>query len=569
MTRVEHEIRILSTVPPTLWDRIRNRLRRDLLRFRANSGVRQLCRQVAQHTPPHPISTGVNLQPVAFFNASTRLVGMSQNAAFSLLAALGLQLAGVPVVNFACKVGMSRCVLGTAHHPPTNPPPCKSCIAQSRWLFSNAPTFTFTYAPSPALVNAIQHLGMDELSTFRWELASGDPQSLTVKAGIPLGSLVLPSLRWVLRRHHLPDDEPTRTLFCEFILSAYRVAQEFGIFLDQVSPQAVVVFNGQFFPEATARWVAARRGLRVISHEVAIQRFSAFFTDGEATAYPIHIPADFKLTPVQDARLDTYLEQRFQGNFTMAGIRFWPEMHGLDEAFLQRVSRFRQIVPVFTNVIFDTSQPHSNVVFPHMFAWLDLVLEIVRENPDTLFVIRAHPDESRPGKASRESVAEWAVQRHLADLPNALFINSDEFLSSYEIIQRSKFVMVYNSSIGLEASLMGAAVLCAGRARYTQYPIVFFPATPEAFRLQAEAFLKTKHVEIPEEFRRNARRFLYYQLYRTALPFGDYLEEDGIWPGFVRLRRFSWKKLTPAQSPAIRTIINGIANEKEFLLEEA
>jgi hypothetical protein len=539
----------------TLRNRLYNLIRIEILRARANYRVWQLYRQVAFHTP----HSALNPQPVVFFNASTRITGLSQNAAFSLLAALGLQLAGVPVVNFACKAGLSRCVLGTAFPDRSGRPPCRACIAQSRWLFADAPTISFTYRPNAVLVVSLQDLSVDELSRF--ELRD-------TKYVIPLGPLVLPSIRWALRRHHLVDDEPTRQLFREYIQSAYNVAIEFNTLLDQVEPRGVVVFNGQFYPEATARWVATRRGLRVISHEVALQRFSAFFTDGEATAYPIYIPADFNLTPEQDARLDAYLEQRFQGNFSMAGIRFWPEMHGLDEAFLQRASRFRQIVPVFSNVIFDTSQPHSNVVFPHMFAWLDSVLEIIRVHPETLFVIRAHPDELRSGKASRESVAEWAAQRRVADLPNVLFINANEFISSYELIQRSKFVMVYNSSIGLEAALKGAAVLCAGRARYTQYPIVFFPPTPEAFRLQAEAFLKTEHVEIPEEFRRNARRFLYYQLYRTALPFGDYLEEDGIWPGFVRLRRFSWKKLTPAQSPAIRAIIDGIVNEKEFLLEE-
>ena len=463
----------------TLRNRLYNRVRIEILRARANYRVWQLYRQVAFHTP-HSAS---NPQPVVFFNASTRITGLSQNAAFSLLAALGLQLAGVPVVNFACKAGLSRCVLGTAFPDRSGRPPCRACIAQSRWLFADAPTISFTYRPDAVLGASLQDLSVDELSRF--ELRNS-------KFVIPLGPLVLPSIRWALRRHHLVDDEPTRQLFREYIQSAFNVAIEFTALLDQVEPRGVVVFNGQFYPEATARWVATRRGLRVISHEVALQRFSAFFTDGEATAYPIHIPADFDLTPEQDARLDAYLEQRFQGNFTMAGIRFWPEMHGLDEAFLQRASRFRQIVPVFTNVIFDTSQPHSNVVFPHMFAWLDCVLEIIRAHPDTLFVIRAHPDELRPGKASRESVAEWAVQRRVADLPNALFINADEFISSYELIQRSKFVMVYNSSIGLEARLMGAAVLCAGRARYTQYPIVFFPPTPEAFRLQAEAFLKSR-----------------------------------------------------------------------------
>ena len=48
----------------------------------------------------------------------------------------------------------------------------------------------------------------------------------------------------------------------------------------------------------------------------------------------------------------------------MAGIRFWPEMRGLDEAFLQKAAKFHQIVPVFTNVIYDTSQVHANTCFP-------------------------------------------------------------------------------------------------------------------------------------------------------------------------------------------------------------
>jgi len=85
-----------------------------------------------------------------------------------------------------------------------------------------------------------------------------------------------------------------------------------------------------FYPEAVTRWLAKARGLRVITHEVAMRPFTAFFTDGEATAYPIHIPDGFFLSAAQNARLDAYLAQRFQGDFSMAGIRFWPEMRELD-----------------------------------------------------------------------------------------------------------------------------------------------------------------------------------------------------------------------------------------------
>jgi hypothetical protein len=368
----------------------------------------------------------------------------------------------------------------------------------------------------------------------------------------------------------LNQDESTLALFREYILSAYHVALDFDRFLDQVAPETAVIFNGVMYPEAVARRVAQRRGVQVITYEVGFRPFSAFFTEGEATAYPIDIPADFELSPDQDARLDAYLEQRFQGHFTMAGIRFWPEMRGLDAEFLRKAANFDQVVPVFTNVIYDTSQVHANTVFPHMFAWLDMVLELIRDHPRTLFVIRAHPDEMRPGtaKQSRQTVKAW-VQRHkVAALPNVIFIEPQEYTSSYELIQRAKFVMVYNSSIGLEAALMGAAVLCAGKARYTQVPTVFFPEKPQEHYRQAQNFLKSqKPIETPVEFRRNARRFMYYQLFRASLPFGDFLENQPR-PGFVQLRPFTWRQLSPDRSPTIQVLVDGILHGKPFLLKD-
>ena len=542
-------------------------------RWKNDRAVIYLVRQVNSNSPLHELtkrgSNDAVPKPVAFFNASTRLTGISLNAAFSLLVSLGLQMVGVPVVRFACKSGMTRCVLGTDRNDPSKAPPCKPCIAQSRSLYLDSMVIPFSYKPYPSLKDALKDLPLDRLYEFEaqapaWIGQHTEISSLTV---MPLGQLVQPSIRWVLRRHHLQDDEPTRFLYRQYILSANHVAREFSVFLDKVDPQAVILFNGQFFPEATARWVCQQRSIRTITHEVGLQPFSAFFTTGEATAYPLHVPDDFELNDTQNKRLDDYLSQRFQGQFSMAGIRFWSEMNGLNDEFLHHASSFKQIVPVFTNVIFDTSQPRSNVVFPHMFAWLDLVLEIVRDYPETLFVLRAHPDETRPGKASLESVSQWVTQNHADALPNLIFVDSVQPLSSYDLIQRSKFVMVYNSTIGLEASILGIPVLSAGRARYTQLPTVFFPSTHQEYLQQVKAFLASQEIIIPPEFKRNARRFLYYQLFRSSLPFSDFLEEDGIWPGFVRLKKFFPQSLTSSASPSIKAILKGVLENGDFLLD--
>ncbi len=530
------------------------RIKRGLVRRLNNLKIASVAREIVRKEP-QPSSA-----PVIFFKASTGIDDLSWNSGFHLLTTWALRLQGIPVVYFACNAGMSKCVLGANRDNPQKEMPCRSCVMQSKTLYAGVPSKVegqrskvnwFDFQRDPELERQIANLSTESLSTFHFQ-------------DIPLGPLCLPGLRWVLRIHHLNDDENTRYLLREYILSAWNVAQKFLKLLDETNSRLVVVFNGQFFPEATVRYIAQKRGLRVITHEVGLQPATAFFTEGEATAYPIHIPDEFEMNDEQNKKLDAYLAKRFQGDFTMAGIKFWADMKGLDVSFLKKAASFKQIVPIFTNVIFDTSQPHANTVFEDMFDWLDLALEEIRAHPETLFVIRAHPDETRVRKASRETVQGWVEDRRVMDLPNVVFVSPKETLSSYELILQSKFVMVYNSTIGLEASIMGAAVLCAGKARFTQYPTVFFPQTIEEVRNKMREFLMLEKIEVPSEFKRNARKFLYYQLYKTSLPFGEFLEPS-VRTTQTKLKSFALEKLVKAES--LQVIREGVLEDGDFLLK--
>ena len=525
-------------------------IKRRFTRHINNWQIFRMALRVAKQVPSRSSHAGT--APVIFFKASSGIDDLSWNSAFHLLTSWGLRLQGIPVLYFACQHGMSRCVLGTDRDNPAKQPPCMSCIYQSRTLYTGTQVNWFNFERDEKMSGDLAKCSLPELMVFEFQ-------------NIPLGSLVLPGLRWILRRHNLIDDEPTRFFLREYILSAWNVAKKFNEVLENIKPQVVVVFNGQFFPEATAKWIAKRHGIRVISHEVGLQPVTGFFTEGESTAYPIHIPDTFELDETQNTRLDNYLQNRFQGNFSMAGVKFWSSIQGPDKEFLQKIAKFKQIIPVFTNVIFDTSQPHANTLFKDMFAWLDLLLESAAHHPETLFIIRAHPDEIRIRKASLETVAEWVESRRASDYPNIKFVAPDEPLSSYELIARAKFVMIYNSTIGLEASIMGVPVLCAGKARFTQYPTVFFPKNQAEYASTLEQFLTADTIEVTAIFRRNARRFLYYQLFRTSLPFGKFLETS-VRTTHARLKWFDPLELV--HSTTIQTITKGLLENGDFLLEE-
>jgi hypothetical protein len=112
---------------------------------------------------------------------------------------------------------------------------------------------------------------------------------------------------------------------------------------------------------------------------------------------------------------------------------------------------------------------------------------------------------------------------------------------------------------------MGMPVLCGGKARFTQYPTVFFPQSASLYRQMAEEFLAADRIEVPAEFQRNARRFLFYQLFRTSLPFDPFLTTSSH-PSWTRFKPFSRDLLSPERSPAIEAILRGILEGGDFLL---
>ena len=112
---------------------------------------------------------------------------------------------------------------------------------------------------------------------------------------------------------------------------------------------------------------------------------------------------------------------------------------------------------------------------------------------------------------------------------------------------------------------MGVAVLCAGKARFTQYPTVFFPQTVEDVRRKMEEFLEVEKIDVPPEFKRNTRRFLYYQLFRTSLPFGEFLEPS-VRTTQTRLKSFESEELV--RSEAMKVSLEGVLEGEDFLLQE-
>ncbi|MGD8850042.1 MAG: hypothetical protein PVF18_09980 [Anaerolineales bacterium] len=493
--------------------------------------------------------------PVLFFNASTRIHRLSLNGAYSLLASWGLRANGTPVRYLVCHAGMEQCVLGATLDDPLSAPPCRTCMRFSSYLLPGHLTLYLEKndVKVQKIHDELKSLDLDGLKA--WECA-----------GLPLGELILPGLQWSLRRADLKDDERTRSLFVKFLASAASLQEHFSQTLDELRPLAVVVFNGIFYPEAILREIAVRRDIPVVTHEVGLQPYSAFFTHEHATFRKVEVPEGFKLNEEQSRRLDRYLEDRFEGRFSMAGVRFWPEIVDLPDEIESAIASFEQTAVAFTNVIFDTSQVHANAYFEDMFSWLSYLEKVIDDHPETLFILRAHPDEDRPGKSSQQSVSAWVQSSGLEHRKNVFFIEPSEYVSSYELIRRAKFVLVYNSSIGIEATILGAPVLMAGRARYSHENTAFIPKDRDEYVALLRKFLAQDKIEVPEGMIAAAQRLLYLELFHASLDLSRYLSPDPVLPGMVTFKEFDPEDLQ--HDPVLETVRCGVLEAGDFRLPQ-
>ena len=113
------------------------------------------------------------------------------------------------------------------------------------------------------------------------------------------------------------------------------------------------------------------------------------------------------------------------------------------------------------------------------------------------------------------------------------------------------------------ALILGASVLCAGRARYTQIPTALLPSDRDDYLRWLEAYLAADLIGTTPEFSRNAKRFLYHELFQASLDLSEFLRPYPHAPGMTLLTDFEPEMLE--RSRALEVITNGILKGSPFV----
>ena len=498
-------------------------------------------RRVMADAPPQP-ETGTKVLIMSFRAWTSHL-------AWETTIAQALRHRGARCEFFFCGGGLPICEIGWP--AAENGKPCEFCAPYTAAMIDAAkfPRISLNdVVPEQERQSILDRVGA--------AAESGGP---ILPEGVSLDEMVEQSLVWHFRSGTLPDTPEVRRARRDFLAGAAVMAVAAPRLLDRVKPDVVLMVNGQFYEERIVREEAAARSVRVVTYEVGAQRGTLFFSEGIAPDYDISgLWKDEKAIPLseeEDQLVEEALESRRGGG-------------GLSRQFYRRTTDFhesgdRPLLALFTNVSWDTAVTGKSFAFPTMFDWVAASIRHAQRHPVDL-VIRVHPAESRwPKLESRERLASFVAREFPALPTNVRIVRPEDSVDSYALMRRAAGILVFSSTVGLEAAASGRAVAVAGKTHYRGRGFTIDVESPEEYGALFDDLTWTQ----PDAARQAlARKYAYLFFFQAIVPFPSVVEEEPSEPIFTFS---SVADLVPGCDPALDFIAERILAGGPFWLPES
>lgn len=143
--------------------------------------------------------------------------------------------------------------------------------------------------------------------------------------------------------------------------------------------------------------------------------------------------------------------------------------------------RFDGGILLALNSSWDSAALGLHAVFESSTQWIIETAKYLLENTTLPVIVRQHPAERLEIARSNDDYRDM-LERHVGAHPRLHFIAAAEPVNSYQLLERVAAVVVYTSTIGVEAALGGKVVVTPSRSYYSDLSFVWKATTLEQYR---------------------------------------------------------------------------------------
>ncbi len=377
--------------------------------------------------------------------------------------ASALSLRGTKISFATCEGRLPICNIRNVHQGFQMP--CDYCISLTNKIFQHScfPKYSVCrYLDNTAIIQAVkltEEMTFDQLEHFKYD-------------NLPLGELIKISVRWFLAGNVIHSLQHGLKAYRRFLAGSIIIFEFIKKLLDEVRPDVIFMLNGLLFEERIMYAIAQRNSIPIVTYECGFIKNTFIFARNKIACYydlSEHWQNFNKksLTNEENKWLDDYLEDRQIGN--RCTIQYWPTRE-------ERITEIRKqlnlelnknIAVLFTNIVWDSAVQEKEIGFDGLFDWVKKTILYFNQHREYHLILRIHPAEVRlKGRETQERVNDH-IKKSFPKLPgNITIVKSESDISSYRLIEMSDVVLVYTSTIGLEASLMGKPVIVSAKTHY-------------------------------------------------------------------------------------------------------
>lgn len=395
---------------------------------------------------------------------------------------------GVKIDIIQCFNFLNICHLGGSPFSDSNKMPCYSCEKVNSKLYKDINTINLSFLKVD-YENELQKLSVDELRSYTFE-------------GVNLGELVSSSIIWIKRHSDL--NEESKNYFIKLINDSKNLKHYFDN-LNLEDYKGILVFNGISFPESILYKICEEKNLNV-----------ATFEGGMSKNFNYSIEFNYGFTPQHFFNFD--MDKNYENGYFEDQVFFKAKPHNLIS------EKMDGTVSIFTNVSWDTSQFVSNNIFDSMYEWLENLKPLFKQYKSINFVIKPHPGENRKIKTTFYTVSSWYEKNIRNKYSNVSIVLNNESNTSYKLLARSNLVLVYNSTIGIEAAILGKKVIMSANSHYSNYGFVDCPKDKEGYFNYLKETLNSQDFEVNEEKIELAKKYYYQLSNEVAYPLDKFIE---------------------------------------------
>lgn len=368
-------------------------------------------------------------------------------------------------------------------------------------------------------------------------------------------------------RGELELSEDDQMILKKYFFSALKTYFISKNLFDEKKYDILLLNHGIYVPQGIISEVAKKQGLNVSTWFTAYKNKSFLFSHKETyhkslLKEPNEEWENLSLNQQEQEKLDNYISSR------KLGTNDWVYFHNKKPEFNFNLNnhvktRENKFVSLFTNVVWDAQLFFDQNIFDNMIQWIiETINYFIKINK--ILVIRAHPAEISGTLPSQQKVYDEII-KYYGKLPNNIvFIGPEDPLSSYSIIEKSEFCIVYGSTIGTEIAAMGKNVLVGGEAWIKNKNISYDPKTKkEYFKFLSELLIDPK---MNYEACNRARKYAYHFFFRRMIPV-ELIGVDKEKHNDFIITRKSIEKILPGNNSdkGIETICESIINNKSFI----